>query len=503
MARKLSKKTITDAIMDLNPTEVAQIVNAYNRTKKTKVKVEPILIDEMHEKLLKELSPITCVKCGGKVVKDGKTIDTHLQKFKCKECGKKFNILSETILDKSPIPWNIWVLVLQDMLNYTSIKDIHYGLIMNHHISNIDESTVSIMTKKLREMFIYLPLPTLTGVIQIDEKHFRESQKGKENPDDVLNKGQTRTGHERATKSQYGTMGPEFSTTCCMVDDSGHSVAKVITMGRMTLEMFEDDIVQHIKNPTFICTDMNPIYGQWCALNNINQYCIHSEYHKNIQKCDTQDKLNYAYEQNKLDYIVGMGVMSYKKMCKIKRQFNLNINKVNSYHSELERLINNIAKGVSTKHLQSWVSFYNHINNWRVDHGRKPSTYADSEAILIEMVKMRKNINIDDIKNKKDLTRKVPTRYTKKLIMWTVNARNKSNNKWVKLDDNDPVAKFNKTYYVNEAPEYRRRQLAKILGIKPFSPTAISSKDLKKKLLAHPNLEDGIYKQLGSKNVDI
>ena len=81
MARKLSKKTITDAIMNLNPTEVAQIVNAYNRTKKTKVKVEPILIDEMHEKLLKELSTITCVKCGGKVVKDGKTVDTTSTKI--------------------------------------------------------------------------------------------------------------------------------------------------------------------------------------------------------------------------------------------------------------------------------------------------------------------------------------------------------------------------------------------------------------------------------------
>ena len=207
MGRKLSKKRITDAIMDLNPTEVAQIVNAYNRTKKAKVKVNPILIDEMHEKFLKELSPITCIKGGGRVIKDGKTVDTNLQKYKCKECGKKFNILSDTILDKSPIPWNIWVLV--------------------------------------------------------------------------------------------------------------------------------------------------------------------------------------------------------------------------------------------------------------------------------------------------------PTRYTKKLIMWTVSARNKSNNKWVKLDENDAVAKFNKKYFVNEIPEYKRRQLAKILGIKPFSPIAVPSDELKKKLLAHPNLEDGIYELLGNKNVDV
>lgn len=69
MAHKLSKKTITDDIMDLNPTEVAQIVNTYNRTKKAKVKVNPILVNEMHDKLLKELSPITCIHCNGEVVK--------------------------------------------------------------------------------------------------------------------------------------------------------------------------------------------------------------------------------------------------------------------------------------------------------------------------------------------------------------------------------------------------------------------------------------------------
>ena len=44
------------------------------------------------------------------------------------------------------------------------------------------------------------------------------------------------------------------------------------------------------------------------------------------------------------------------------------------------------------------------------------------------MIKIRKDINVDDIKTMKDLTKKVPSRYTKKLITWTVNARIKSNN---------------------------------------------------------------------------
>lgn len=353
-------------------------------------------------------------------------------------------------------------------------------------------------------MFIYLPEPTLSGIIQIDEKHFRESQKGFENPIDVLQGGNNRRfGHKRATPSRYGTMGPEFSTTCCMVDNSGHSVAKVVTMGRMTLEIFEDDMQKYIKDPVFICTDMNPIYGQWCALNNVPQYCVNSQYHKIIQKCDTPDKFKSAYEQDKLDYIVGMGIMSYNKMCKVKAQYGLTINRVNAYHNELERLVNGTVKGVSTKHLQSWVSFYNYMNNWKVDHGNLPMSYQDAETILIEMVKLRKDIDVDDIKQKKDLTKKVSRRYTKKLIEVTVAARVKSNNPHVKLNEEDDVAKLDKNYFVHHLPEYKRRELARILGIKPFSPTAVTSKELIKQIMKHPNLMDGIYELLGSKNISM
>ena len=68
---------------------------------------------------------------------------------------------------------------------------------------------------------------------------------------------------------------------------------------------------------------------------------------------------------------------------------------------------------------------------------------------------------------------------------------------------NDSAAKFNKKYFVEDFPEYNRRQLAKLFGIKPFSPIAIDSKTLKKQLLAHPNLEDGIYQLLGTKKFDV
>ena len=500
MPRKPQRKTIEDAFLGLSVKEAEALLTKYNEKHKKKIRVKAPSTSEMEAKILNAYSPFVCIQCGSThIVKNGQTPGTKLQKYRCKECGRSFNILSDTFMDKSTIPWDVWVYVLQQMLNYISIDEIHNMLIRDGIVDSIDRSTVSIITKKLRYMFIHMNERKLTGVIQIDEKHFRESQKGFDDPYDVLEKNKRRTGRKRATSSKYGTMGPEFSTICCMVDDSGHSYSKVVCMGRMTLEIFEDEMASHIEKPVFICTDMNPIYGQYCALKNIPQYCVHSQYHANIKKCKTDKQLQSAYEQDKLDYIVGKGVLTYKQMQKVKKQYGLTINRVNAFHSELERIINRIAKGVSTKHLQSWISFYDFVNNWTIDNGHRPTSYSDCEKILIEMIKLRKDFDIDDIKTMKDLTRKVPARYTKKLITWTVNARAKSNNPAALLSADEGIASLNPKIFIEALPEYKRRLLAKSLGIKPFSPVAVSSKELKKKLLAHPDLMDGIYKMIGTK----
>ncbi len=415
--------------------------------------------------------------------------------FKCKHCGKKFNILSQTPLEKTPYSWNIWVTILEKMLTNQSILTTRKYLIDNELVDRIDKLTVSAMMNKLRFSFEYMPLPTLNGVVQCDEKHFKESQKGVKDPIDVLDpeRIKRRTGKRRAVASEYGTMGPEFATVCCAVDSSRHSVAKVVTMGQMSLEDFEDNIAIHFGNVSFLCSDMNTVYTQYASIHKTAQYVCNSDYHKMIAKCDTPAKLQAAYEQDKLDYVVGVGVMSYDKMVKFRDSNGLTINGVNAYHSGLERHINSFARGVSTNHLQSWVSFYNYINNFRVDYGYKPSTYSDAEIILIEILKLRIPITVADVKNKKDTTKIKTKRYTKQFIAKTVAARNKSNNPYIKFSEEDGVWIINKRATIYALPEYKRRMLAKELKIKPFSPIAVSSADIKKQLLAHPKIEEALY----------
>ena len=481
MGRKTKKQQAIDLLQELNENELKEVLNAFDNS----------LTDNLYQNLERSIRK-ECPYCHSEnIIQKGKN-NIGLTQFKCKNCNKKFNILSKTPLEKTPYSWNVWVSVLEYMLKRQSIKTIRHNLINNKIVSNISEETVSAIENKLRNSFIELPLPKLKGVIQCDEKHFRESQKGTKNPINVLDSG-NRKGHKRATPSKYGTMGPEFSTICCAVDGSGHSIAKVVRMGYMSLEDFEDDMAIHFENITFLCSDMNTVYTQYASIHKIPQYVCNSGYHKIMAKCNTQAKKVAAYEQDKLDYIVGAGIMSYNKMVSFRNINKLTINGVNAYHSELERYINHIAKGVSTKHLQAWVSFFNYCNNYRVDNGHYPSTYEDAEKILIEIIKLRNPIKVDDIKTQKDLTKRQPKRYTKKFIKKTVAARIKSNNPYIKFTEEDGIWIVNKKKSIDLLPEYKRRQLAKALRIKPFSPIAVSSADLKKKLLSHPDLEDALY----------
>ena len=484
MGRKSNKQKVFDLLKHLSKEELKEVYDsfdfgAHNNTY------------ENVEKLLRKECPY-CHSINH--IKKGKN-NIRLTIFKCKNCGKKYNILSKTPLEKTPYDWPVWVTVLEQMLKNQSIESTTSHLMASGIIKKIDDLTVSAMVNKIRNSFISMPLPDMVGVVQCDEKHFKESQKGIINPHDVLDLSgtSTRRGRKRSKASKWGTMLQEFSTVCCAVDSKGHSIAKLVVMGHMKLEVFEDKIASHFKDITFLCSDMNPIYTQYAAIHKIPQYVINSAYHKIIDKCPSKAQKVAAYEVGKLDYIVGAGVMNYDKMLNFRDTNKLSINSVNAYHSGLERYINHIAKGVSTKHLQAWLSFFNYRWNFRIDNGHAPASYADAEIILIELLKLRIPIKIADIKSQKDTTKKNDIRYTQKFITATVAARKKSNNSLIKFTEEDGVWVVNKKQSINSLPEYKRRMLAKELGIRPYSPTSISSVDLKKKLLLVPDLEDNLY----------
>ena len=80
---------------------------------------------------------------------------------------------------------------------------------------------------------------------------FHESQKGIDNPTDVLKSGKRRKGRRRSEPSKYGTMGNEFGTVLCAVDEVGHAIAKHVCMGHIELDDIYLNIHPYLKNVTF------------------------------------------------------------------------------------------------------------------------------------------------------------------------------------------------------------------------------------------------------------
>lgn len=323
---KQKKQKAEELLSGLNKKDLEAVLKKYEEDLKKKDNLIP-----------EDKFNVSCPYCGfSKHIRRGKT--KHLVPiFQCKNCSKRFNLFTDTIMDKTPYTWSCWVTIMEQMLKNQSIESITNYLIRNNIVPTIDYLTVSAMENKIRASFAHMPLPTLTNVIQVDEKHFKESQKGVKSPIDPLDPTKRRKPHHRSIPTLYGNMGPEMSTVCCAVDSSGHAIAKVVTMGAMRLEEFEDDIAVHFKDVKFLCSDMNPIYTQYASLRKIPQYVCNSGYHDVMKKCNTKQKKVAAYEQDKLDYIVGAGIMNYDQMVSFKKTNNLNINTINSYHSELER----------------------------------------------------------------------------------------------------------------------------------------------------------------------
>lgn len=65
-----------------------------------------------------------------------------------------------------------------------------------------------------------------------------------------------------------------------------------------------------------------------------------------------------------------------------------------------------------------------------------------------------------------------------------------------------PNINIDKRGSLNKLPEYKVRILAKTLGIKPYSPTAVSLPDLKKQILQDKRLEDCLYALATGKSED-
>lgn len=266
----------------------------------------------------------SCTKCNsGNVVKNGKK--KRIQRYKCNDCNSRFTLFTGTVLEKTKWHWDIWIAVLNMTINSFSLKKMENVLEKDYGCVGINEKTIFLWKHKLLHAIASLPMPKLSGVVQIDETFIREAQKGSRSLVSYLSKEDEREPRYGRNPSKYGVMGSEFATVVTAIDNHGYSVCKVSCLGKLTTDLFVTLFEEYLQAPSYICTDANSVYEDYCKIFNIahyikpsnhltvlelNGYVIPSRVNPSSAK-STEEKnkkiLESLYSHNMIDYISNRG----------------------------------------------------------------------------------------------------------------------------------------------------------------------------------------------------
>ena len=477
MPRKISNAELQNKINTLPLSEILKMLKVYSNTNGvdiSAIKNEMITTDLQNRLLANGINSCCPVCNSSNIVKNGSR--NGIKHFKCKDCNKQFTLFTNTILEKTKYHWDIWVKVVEMVLNNIPMEHIQKTLITDYGLDSLDYKTVFLWKHKILNAIANLPMPKLSGIIQVDETFFREGQKGSRHLESTI-KGETRKARYGRRPSKYGVMGNEFANVVCMTDLNGYTVSKVIGLGKLTVETFTDLFDEYIESPSYMCSDGNNVYKEYCNVKNIPLYIKPSNYVHTIQNADyitpdwsdpetakkTEENNNLIlyklYYEELIDYIYNREDLSFKEFQAIKFANSLSLARVNQFHSELKRYIEYNTKGVSTKYLADYVGFYTYIRNWKVSNGHYPSSHKDAENILIDILKGKTTYTITDLKNACISLPTVSDKYMAMLKAKTKEMRKITKNPYFKYDEEDNVVSFENRTFLEDLPACKLNKL--------------------------------------------
>lgn len=509
MAKNINFEDVTNYINSLSYVDFKKIVELYATTTKASFddEMKKLVTLNLQDRLENIGINSKCPKCDSvHISKFGKR--NNVQVYKCVDCATKFTRFTNTILEKTHWHWDIWIKVLEMTLNNYSLQDMVNVLEKDYSCKGINIKTVWLWRLKLIHALASLPMPKLTGVIQVDETFIRESQKGSRNLESYI-KGEDRLPRYGRRPSKLGVMGPEFATITTAIDNRGYSVCKVSGLGKLTNEMFVDLFDSYFISPSYFCSDANDVYENYCQLRNIPHYIKPSNYITIIEKngYETPDFSNPAkakatrnknekilaslYSKDMIDKISNRGYIPYTDFIHLKNANSLSLARVNELHSDIKKFINSEMTNVSTKYLQDYIGYFTYIRNWRVTNGHYPTSTKDAEALFIEILKCQVNYTTTEIKAEVLDLPKPTGRYVALLKEETEKARIATSNKYFKFDEEDGVKSFNKREYLFHQPKYKLHNICKDCKVKHYKQLSLWT--IVSEILKQPNIDDIIY----------
>lgn len=281
---------------------------------------------------------ICCPKCQSKnIKKNGKYKNRQL--YKCKDCNKKFNELTNTPFHHTRLVYKQIVDAYESLVNKLSIRktankigvSIKTAFILRFKIISCLKSIVN--NKKFK------------GTSQLDEYYLPVNLKGMK-PENMprFSKKRQRNG--------TGNSGISKHTVCVIsgVDEFDTMIFKIAGTSNISSNMIKDTIAKYIPKGSKVTTDCKSSYESVAKENN---WCL-----KQVKsKSYTDDEGN-------------------------------NLATINSLHSELDYFLSGF-RGVSTKHLQEYLDWFVYIKylNYSKEYKKQANTYKKDTIVLNTSIK--------------------------------------------------------------------------------------------------------------------
>jgi transposase-like protein len=248
----------------------------------------------------KKTTPVVCIQCGEKAVKNGK--NDGIQQYICKKCSKSFSERATSTISNSQASDSVWMSVIRDTVSGVSLARTSKDL-------EIAESTVFNMRHKIINAIEqeYLSNPvTLEGACEVDETYLLECEKGSAFPEYYH-----REPRQNGKASKPG-LSDEYICLCTSVTSTGKRIARAVNRATPSKDEIEQVFGNRIEDDTLLLVDGNKSY------NTMKDRCI-------VIKTDEEDRI-----------------------------------RINRFHSFIKER-NSRARGFATKNLNRYAALFAHF----------------------------------------------------------------------------------------------------------------------------------------------
>lgn len=412
-------------------------------------------------------------------------------RMKCLDCGKTFNPTSNTFMDGFDFSLDEWRDIISHFLLNGKIKN----LVLNDKELKPHQSWF--LKHKIMFCLASIPQPKLTGIVQIDETSFRESQKGKHELVSFYHKKHKRIARRRYQASNTGVWGTEFVTVIAATDNFGNAIAKTVCLGAVTYELLLKEIDDMVITPLCVCSDNNPIYEQWCDARTYKHWIKPSTYERTRrlygyieksnkhpvlteeEKINNEKILELMFKEKSGPTIHNSGPMTYDAYKLMVRENDLSLNTCNSLHSLLKKKIIHESRNIGSQYLQDFVGSTVYLYNWEKRHKTKYIGLKEqTDEIIKDMIQNGLNTTHQELMDRKLYFENQPSEHeNKKQAKKLKEAREIITLGEEAFEGNSEITEiFDKRKCFKAMKVHRINQLCKIFGIPSGQKLSLTKK---------------------------